>query len=201
MKDSYRTIESAAEVSFFKEKGSKFYGYAFPVLGKEEVNIFLEELRKAHPSANHICYAWQLGVENPSFHLNDDGEPNNSAGMPIHGQIRSFDLTNVFIAVVRYFGGTKLGVGGLKQAYKYSAMLTLENAAIVEKTIDVHYQLRFAYDLMNPVMRVIKEKQIKILHQNLGIDCVFTISIRKKEEAEVLERFKQLYKVKVKLVS
>ena len=121
--------------------------------------------------------------------------------MPIHGQIRSFDLTNVFIAVVRYFGGTKLGVGGLKQAYKYSAMLTLENAAIVEKTIDVHYQLRFVYDLMNPVMRVIKEKQIKIVHQALGIDCVFTISIRKKEEAEVLERFKQLYKVKVKLVS
>ena len=201
MKDSYRTIESAAEVSFFKEKGSKFYGYAFPVLSKAEVNTFLEELRKEHPSANHICYAWQLGVENPNFNLNDDGEPNNSAGMPINGQIRSFELTNVLVAVVRYFGGTKLGVGGLKQAYKYSAMLTLENAVIVEKTIDVHYQLRFAYDLMNPVMRVIKQKQIKILNQVLGVDCQMAISIRKTEEVEVLERFRHLYKVKIKLVS
>ena len=201
MKDSYQTLESAAEVSFFKEKGSKFYGYAFPVLSKEEVNVFLEELGKEHPSANHICYAWQLGVENPSYNLSDDGEPNNSAGMPIHGQIRSFELTNVLVAVVRYFGGTKLGVGGLKQAYKYSAMLTLENAVIVEKTIDVHYQLRFAYDLMNPVMRVIKEKQIKILNQVLGVDCQMAISIRKTEEVEVLERFRQLYKVKIKLVS
>ena len=200
MKDTYNTITVASEESFFKEKGSKFFGYAFPMLKKEDATIVLDQLKKKHPSANHICYAWQLGIENPVVKLNDDGEPNNSAGSPIHGQIRSFDLTNILVSSVRYFGGTKLGVGGLKQAYKHSAMITLEGATIVEKTLDLYYQLSFSYDAINQVMRIIKEKNIPILSQQMGLNCVYRIAVRKGESAEVLNRFSQLYQLKIKAI-
>lgn len=198
VKDIYRTIEHPSQETLFKEKGSKFYGYAFPISKEEEVKLLLEKLKQQHPSAGHFCYAWQLGKETMRFRANDDGEPNNTAGMPIYGQIQALDLTNILVVSVRYFGGTKLGVGGLIQAYKYSAQITLEGVAIVERTIDLYYQLTFEYALMNKVMRIIKEKNISILEQDLGIDCVYRIAIRKSEIDAVLTRFQSLYELKLK---
>lgn len=200
MKDTYRTIESPSQETLFKEKGSKFFGYAFPISEEEEVKLFLEQLKQQHPTAGHFCYAWQLGEETIRFRANDDGEPNNSAGQPIYGQIQSFGLTNILVVSVRYFGGTKLGVGGLIQAYKYSAQITLEGVTVVERTIDVSYLLTFDYPIMNKVMRIVKEKNIHILEQDLGINCVYRIAIRKSEAEEVMARFESLYELEIKML-
>lgn len=162
------------------------------------MKLILEKLKQQHPSSGHFCYAWQLGEETIRFRTNDDGEPNNSAGLPIYGQIQSFNLTNILVVVVRYFGGTKLGVGGLIQAYKYAAQITLENASVVSRTIDLIFQLTFDYKELSKVMRIIKEKKLKILDQAMGVDCVYHIGIRKSEVQAVLSSFKQLYKVEIK---
>ena len=179
-KDTYKTISAPSEEILFKEKNSKFFGYAFPILNEEDVKIHLEQLKKQHFSARHWCYAYQIGTEKISFRANDDGEPNNSAGMPIYGQIQSFEVTNIVIVVVRYFGGVKLGVGGLISAYKTAAQMSLENAQIIEKTIDVNFQLTFDYKNMNKVMRVIKEKNLEIVSQKMEMNCELIISTRKK---------------------
>ena len=138
--DTYKTLALPSEEVLYKEKNSKFFGYAFPVTTEEEVKEILEKLRKDHFSARHWCYAYQIGIEKIQYRANDDGEPNNSAGMPIYGQILSFDVTNVLIVVVRYYGGIKLGVGGLITAYKTVAQMTLEQSEIIEKTID-HFKI------------------------------------------------------------
>jgi uncharacterized YigZ family protein len=198
IKDTYKTIEKPSEERLFKDRNSKFFGYAFPVLNEDDIKNALEELKKKHHAARHFCYAWQLGVEIISYRANDDGEPNNSAGMPIYGQIQSFDVTNILIVSVRYFGGTKLGVGGLINAYKNSAQLALEASKIINKTIDVHFQISFGYDLMNKVMRIVKEKKIAIISQALELDCQYVISVRKKEATAIFEIFTNLYKVEIK---
>ena len=131
IKDTYKTIEISVENILFKEKNSKFFGFAFPVTSEIEVKTHLENLKAEHFSARHWCYAYQIGTENIKFRANDDGEPSNSAGMPIYGQIQSFEITNVLVVVVRYFGGVKLGVGGLISAYKNTAQLTLDEATII----------------------------------------------------------------------
>jgi len=135
LKDTYKTIENVVENILYKEKNSKFIGYAFPITSENEVKAHIENLKSIHFSARHWCYAYQVGTETFKFRANDDGEPSNSAGMPIYGQIQSFEITNVLIVVVRYFGGVKLGVGGLISAYKTTAQLTLEEANIVEKLL------------------------------------------------------------------
>src|SRR5690554_6378673 len=161
MKDAYKSIDKPSEETLFKEKNSKFFGYAFPVKNEDEVKTILEQVKKQHYSARHWCYAFQTGtVKNIYFRANDDGEPSNSAGMPIYGQIQSFDVTDILVVVVRYFGGVKLGVGGLVTAYKTATQMALEQADIIEKTIDVHFLIHFDYKNMNKVMRVIKEKNI-----------------------------------------
>ena len=142
-KDTYKTLAAPTEEVMFKEKNSKFYGYAFPIETEEEVKPILEKIKKQHYTARHWCYAFQIGTSKIYFRANDDGEPNNSAGMPIYGQIQSFELTNVLVVVVRYFGGIKLGVGGLVQAYKTGAQMALEVAEIEERTIDVHFIVSF----------------------------------------------------------
>ncbi|THD68061.1 YigZ family protein [Robertkochia marina] len=195
--DTYKTLDHPGEETLFKEKGSKFYGYAYPVKNEEEVKVILEELKSKHHSARHWCYAWQIGTENPGFRANDDGEPSNSAGMPIYGQIQSFELTNVLVVVVRYFGGTKLGVGGLIQAYKASAQFALEASTLVEKTIDQHFILEFEYKDMSHVMRVIKEKQLNLIEQEMGLTCKIEISVRKGLAEQVIPAFEPLYQVKV----
>ena len=197
-KDSYKTITKASEETLFKDRNSKFFGYAFPVLHEDDVKESIDLLRKKHHAARHFCYAYQIGVEQIKFRANDDGEPNNSAGMPIYGQIQSFEVTNVLIVSVRYFGGTKLGVGGLINAYKSSAQISLEASEIIEKTIDIFFQLNFQYDLMNKVMRIVKEKNLTIVSQKLELDCEYMISIRKKEAQAIFEVFDNLYKVDIK---
>ena len=197
-KDSYKTITKASEETLFKDRNSKFFGYAFPIFNEDDVKVSLEILKKKHHSARHFCYAYQIGVEQIKFRANDDGEPNNSAGMPIYGQIQSFEVTNILIVSVRYFGGTKLGVGGLINAYKTSAEITLQASEIIEKTVDVFFQLNFQYDLMNKVMRVVKEKNLNIVSQKLEMDCEYVISIRKKNASMIFEIFDNLYKVNIK---
>ena len=201
MKDTYKTISKPSEEVLFKEKNSKFYGYAFPVSSEEEVKQYLEELKKKHHQARHWCYAWQLGKEDFQYRANDDGEPSNSAGMPIYGQIQSFEVTDVLIVVVRYFGGVKLGVGGLIQAYKTTAQMALENSRIVKRTIDKVFQVQFDYPEMNAVMRLIKEHNLKIVSQDLGIDCKIVFKVRKKEADLIREKFEAFHKIEFSSVS
>ncbi len=198
MKDTYKTITKPSEETLFKDRNSKFFGYAFPVFSEEDIKERLEELRKLHHTARHHCYAWQLGTENIRFRANDDGEPSNSAGQPIYGQIQAFDVTNILIVSVRYFGGTKLGVGGLINAYRASAQLALEASEIVEKTIDIHYKLTFGYDMMNKVQRIIKERNLEIINQKLELDCEYIISVRKSESDNIYTIFDSLFKVEIK---
>lgn len=198
--DTYKTLATASPEVLFKEKNSKFYGYAFPVTTEEEIKIHLEHLKKEHFSARHWCYAYQIGTTKIQYRANDDGEPNNSAGMPIYGQIQSFGVTNVLVVVVRYFGGVKLGVGGLISAYREGAKLALEAATIIEKTIDIHYLITFDYKNMNKVMRIIKEKNLNIVAQNMQENCQIEISTRKKNAEIVLGIFQTLFEVSIEAI-
>lgn len=199
-KDTYKSIEKPSEEVLFKDKNSKFFGYAFPVSNEDDVKTHLAELKKTHHAARHWCYAYQLGVEDMQFRANDDGEPNNSAGMPIYGQIQSFEVTNILIIVVRYFGGVKLGVSGLINAYKTAAQLALEHATIIEKTINNEYRISFDYKNMNKVMRIIKEKNLNIIDQKMELDCEITISVRKKEADMVFEIFNNLFEINIESI-
>ncbi|WP_299550209.1 YigZ family protein [Seonamhaeicola sp.] len=199
-KDTYKTISSNIEGILFKDKNSKFFGYAYKVLNEDDVKKHIAHLKKAHHAARHWCYAYKIGTETTIFRANDDGEPGNSAGMPIYNQILSFEVTNILIVVVRYFGGVKLGVSGLINAYKTTAQLTLEASHIIEKTINMDYILSFGYKNMNTVMRIIKEKNLKITNQKLELDCEITISVRKKEAETIFKTFDNLYEVDIKKV-
>ncbi|WP_314236187.1 YigZ family protein [Capnocytophaga sputigena] len=194
--DTYKTIASSVQEVIFKEKSSKFLGYAFPVTSEEEIKAHLEEVKKAHFSARHWCYAWQLGYGSTQrYRANDDGEPNNTAGIPIYGQIQSFELTNILVIVVRYFGGIKLGVGGLVQAYKTTAQLTLQEAEIEEKLITEELRIRFEYPLMNKVMRVVKEQNLNITQQLLTENCELHLAIRQSDYQRMQELFENIYGV------
>ena len=197
LKDTYKTIANPSEEVLFKEKSSKFFGYAFPVSTQEEIKTHLEHLKKQHFGAVHFCYAYQIGTEKIEFRANDDGEPSNSAGMPIYGQIQSFEITNVLIVVVRYFGGTKLGVGGLITAYKTTAQMALEVSEIIHKTIDVIFKITFDYKNINKVMRIIKEKKLIVISQKMELDCEIEITTRKKNAEEIFDIFKGLFEITV----
>lgn len=203
IKDTYTTIAQATEEILFKEKSSKFFGYAYPIESEEEVKPIIDHLRKQHPHAVHYCYAYQIGTEKISYRANDDGEPSNSAGAPIYGQIQSFGLTNVLLVVVRIFGGIKLGVGGLITAYKTTAQLVLEDAEIIEKTIDIHFLISFDYKNMNKVMRVIKEKKLDLINQTMEIEDTgiaigkIEIKCRKKNAEMIFDIFDKLFEIDI----
>ncbi|SHG24660.1 IMPACT family protein [Flagellimonas flava] len=197
-KDTYKTIASPSEEVLFKDRKSKFYGYAFPISSKAEVKSLVEKLRKQYHTANHVCYAWQIGVTSPIYRANDDGEPNNSAGMPIYGQIQSFGVTNVLVAVVRFFGGTKLGVGGLIQAYKAAAQMALEHSEIVEKVLQSKLQLDFGYPQMDKVMRGIKQRGLSLVSQNLELNCSVIIAVRQSEADNTFVFFNEMVDVQVR---
>lgn len=201
--DTYRTITKSSAEVLFKDKNSKFYGYAYPVSNEESIKKHLDNLKKQHHSARHWCYAYQIGKQEKTyiFRANDDGEPNNSAGMPIYGQIQSFDVTNVLIVVVRYFGGTKLGVSGLINAYRTAAQMALENSKIVKRTINQTFRITFEYKNMNKVMRIIKEKNLKILNQVLELNCNIEISVRMKNADDILELFNTLHEIDIKILN
>ena len=198
-KDTYKTIAFPSEEVLLKEKNSKFFGYAFPIESENDVKEIIENLKKQHHSARHWCYAYQTGTEKIYFRANDDGEPSNSAGMPIYGQIQSFEVTNLLIVVVRYFGGVKLGVGGLISAYKTTAQMALEEAEIIEKTIDIHFIISFDYKNMNKVMRIIKEKNIEIISQKMEMSCEIEIAMRKKNAEMIFDIFNSLFEIDIKI--
>jgi len=161
---SFLTIESSAE-GLYKESGSKFLAFAYPVSSEDEIKAKIEVLKKKYFDATHYCFAWILGADKSRFRAFDDGEPNHSAGDPILGQIRSKNLTNVLVVVVRYYGGTKLGVGGLIQAYKTAAEESLNNASIIEMDVTEKIAIQYSYDETSDVMRLVKEFEIKILSE------------------------------------
>ncbi|UII78000.1 YigZ family protein [Flagellimonas sp. HMM57] len=196
--DIFKTIAKPSDEILYKDRKSKFYGYAFPITSEDAIKPIIEMLRKKHHTANHVCYAWQLGEKTYSYRANDDGEPNNSAGMPIYGQIQAFEITNVLVAVARIFGGTKLGVGGLIQAYRTAAQIALENASIVEKTIASFFELHFEYPIMDKVMRIIKQKGITIVSQKMELTCILTISVRESEGKQIKILFDEMQHIAIK---
>ena len=191
MKKTYRTININSEY-LLKEKQSKFFGFAFPVSEIQAIKTHIDKLKKIHHTARHFCYAYQIGITKTIYRLNDDGEPRNTAGLPIYGQIQSFDLTNILIVVVRYFGGTILGVGGLVSAYKECAKLTIVANKIIRKEIIIPIKIKFEYPLMNSVMRIIKEYHLEIKNQEMHTSCIFEILTTKKNNVTVINQFKQI---------
>lgn len=189
--DTYYTLGSEAE-TLYKDKGSKFLTYAYPVRSEVEIKEHLDTLRKRYYDATHHCYAWRLGPNGESFRANDDGEPSSTAGRPILGQLLSKEITYALIVVVRYFGGTKLGVPGLIEAYKTSAALVLENAVIEQRTVDIETKIRFSYLAMNDVMRIVKEMQPQIIDQQFDNLCTMTLSIRQSRAEQLLERLSKV---------
>ena len=194
--DTYRTLAAPSE-GIYKEKGSKFLAFAFPVVSLDEVKAHLERLRKDYFDARHHCYAYILGADKAAWRANDDGEPSGTGGRPIYGQLLSADLTDTLIVVVRYFGGVLLGASGLANAYKTAARDAIANATVVEKTIDVVYRLHFEYALMNDVMRIIKEFGLTPRNQDFGLDCKLQVSVRRSQSVRLYDAFAQLRGVKI----
>lgn len=196
MNDYYKTIDQPF-TGIFKDKGSKFLSFAYPVNSEEEVKPIIASLKKEHHSARHHCFAWRLGTEEIYFRANDDGEPSSTAGKPILGQLQSYELTNILVVVVRYFGGTLLGVSGLINAYKNATINVLENAKIVQKPIEKKYKLRFSYNELNDVMTIAKRENLNIINTKFEIDCEISFSIRKSEADKIFEIFTNFYGVKI----
>ena len=193
----YKTFEIATPENLFKEKNSKFFGYGYPITTETEVKPLIDLLKKAHSGAGHFCYAYQIGTEIIQYRANDDGEPNNSAGLPIYGQIQSFNITNVLIVVVRYFGGTKLGVGGLILAYKKTSQLVIESALIIEKPININYKITFDYSKTSKVMRIINENNIEIIGKEMNENCLLKIAENKKNAKKIFDIFKNSSEIKI----
>ena len=194
--DTYLTIEKKAE-ALYKDKGSKFLAYAFPVENDQQIKDNLIQLQKEHPSANHHCYAYRLGADKLNFRANDDGEPSNTAGKPILAQIQSKDLTNVLIVVVRYFGGTLLGVGGLINAYKNSAIEVIKASCIIEKQILFFYTIYFSFEHLNDVMKLLKQLDCKINQQQFDNNCEINFSVRKANSEQCEDKLKKIEGLKL----
>ena len=190
--DTYTTIAQATEEAVFKDRKSKFYGYAFPIQTESDIKPIVESLKKQYPTANHFCYAWQLGTENKKYRANDDGEPRNSAGMPIYGQIQSYELTNVLVIIIRIFGGVKLGVSGLINAYKSTAQMVLESAVIEKLLIEAKLKLNFDYSNMNEVMRIVKKRNIRIVSQQMENRCSLSIAVPRSQTGMIQKEFEKI---------
>lgn len=189
MRTEFQTIAQKSK-SYFKEKGSKFYSYAFPINSEYEVKQYIEELKEEYKDARHHCYAFKLGLKGEKYRYSDDGEPSNTAGKPIYGQLNSFKVTNVLIVVVRYFGGTKLGVGGLIQAYKEGAKSALENAKIITKEVTEQITIHFKYEEMNVMMSLVKILDLKIIEQQFELECLITLEYPLKKRDVFLQKLK-----------
>ena len=189
--DTYRTINTTSE-GLYKEKGSKFIGLVIPVTNEEEVKAHLQTLRKSYHDASHHCYAYQLGYDKSAHRINDDGEPSGTAGRPIFGQINSFDLTNVLIVVIRYYGGTNLGVSGLINAYKTASKEAILNGKVVEKIIKDLYHIDFQYPEMNEVMKIMKAFNLTQSKQKFEVICELDFEVRKSESAQVYDKLKRI---------
>jgi len=197
--DEFLTISKPSE-GLFKDRGSKFLAFAYPVSSESEIKEIQEKLRSEYYDARHHCYAYMLGPEKLVYRANDDGEPSSTAGKPILGQIRSFNLTNILIVVIRYFGGTKLGVSGLINAYKTAAEEALKTAEIVKQTLHDIYELKFEYAAMNEIMRIIKEENIDQVDQKFDLSCSVSISLRKADTEKVLSKFDRIENLKIDFI-
>jgi len=189
--DTYKTIELPAEGTF-KDKGSKFIAFAYPLQSETEVKSIISKLRAEHTKANHFCYAYRLTPDRSVYRVNDDGEPSGTAGRPILNVLLSADLTNILIVVVRYFGGTLLGVPGLINAYKTAAAQAVALAVVVDKTVNDRYELKFDYLIMNDVMRLIKEEPMNVIEQQFDNECRIVFEVRTSQLNRVLQRIEKL---------
>jgi uncharacterized YigZ family protein len=198
--DTYRTIEKPVE-GIFRDRGSKFLAYAYPINNETELKNILSQLKNEHPKANHHCWALRLTIDRSIFRINDDGEPAGTAGRPILNTLLSRDLTNLVVVVVRYFGGTLLGVTGLINAYKLATEDALSKAVIVEKTVNDIYTIEFDYLQMNDVMRIIKDDDLIILSQEFDNNCVIRLSIRKSRVNQTVSKFEKLTGLKMKFLT
>lgn len=197
--DTYLTIAKPSE-GIYKEKGSKFLAFAYPIFSEDDFKEHIQELKKLHHNARHFCYAFKLGLTENEYRYSDDGEPNNSAGKPIYGQILSKNLTNVGIVVVRYFGGTKLGVGGLVTAYKEAAADALNNAKIVERTVNNFYQITFDYAIMSEVMNFVKQHDLNVSKQVFENSCLIEFNIRQTEAKCTVQELEKIEGLLVKFL-
>jgi uncharacterized YigZ family protein len=189
--DEYKTIKEPAQGSF-RDKGSRFLAFAFPVSSEQEVKQKLETLRKQYYDATHHCYAYVLGFDKSAYRVNDDGEPSGTAGRPIYGQILSADLTNILIVIIRYYGGTKLGVPGLINAYKTATSEALSKAVKVTRIVKEMYQVEYPYEAMNDVMKIIKDESLEVINNEFGTKCVIRLAIRQSDSGRVVSKFSKI---------
>ena len=200
MTDSYLTVENKVE-TLYKEKGSKFFSFVFPVKDLTEVKSILDELKKKYYDATHHCYAYILGFEKETFRMNDDGEPSSTAGKPIYGQLQSKNLTNVLLVVVRYFGGTKLGVSGLIKAYKTAAAECLSAAMIVEKKVRLSYKVMFPYEKMNAVMSLLKEIKAEQTKHIFETECSMEVLVESSQQNKFEDAISKIEKTNFSLLA
>nr|WP_319397758.1 YigZ family protein [uncultured Carboxylicivirga sp.] len=197
--DQYKTLQGPSE-GLYKEKGSKFITYAYPIFTEDEVKPLIDELKKQYYDARHHCFAWQIGTDGNQFRANDDGEPSGTAGKPILGQIRSHELTNLLVVVIRYFGGTKLGTSGLIHAYKEATIDAFNNGTIVECTVNDFYRINFDYGVMNDVMRIMKEENPNITKQDFNLRCSIEWSTRQSEVEKITSRLSKVESVEIEFL-
>lgn len=194
--DTYKTIEVPSK-GVYKEKGSKFLSFAYPVKTESEVKLLIEDNKREYFDARHHCYAYILGYDKSAWRINDDGEPSGTAGKPIYGQLQSFDLTNTLLIVVRYFGGIKLGVSGLINAYKTAAKDALQNSSVLEKTINEIYRLEFPYEMINDCMKIVKDFGLQIVESNFDTNSHIIYKIRRNDAQKVILKCRLLYRFEV----
>lgn len=195
--DTYKTIATPAE-GIFRDRGSKFIGYAFPIESEGEIKNIISQIKAEHPKARHVCWALRLSPDRSVFKINDDGEPSGTAGRPILNTLLSQDLTQVFVAVVRYFGGTLLGVPGLINAYKTATIEALSAAQIIEKTINDQYQIQFDYLQMNEVMKLMKDEKVELVEQKMDNQCEMVIEIRKTQVDKIIHQLEKIPNLNIK---
>jgi uncharacterized YigZ family protein len=194
--DSYRTIRHYSR-GLYKDRGSKFFAFACPVQDEDEIKDILEKLRREYHDASHHCFAWKIGTSNQLSRANDDGEPSNTAGRPILGQIEKYDLTNILVVVVRYFGGTLLGTAGLIRAYREAGGDALKNSEIIIKIINVIIEIKFPFTAMNQVMKAIKEEQGELLRQDFNNECNLIVSVWRQKSGQLTGKLKRIENVYV----
>jgi uncharacterized YigZ family protein len=189
--DEYKTITQPSQGTF-RDKGSRFLAFAYPVANEQEIKQQLDTLRKQYYDATHHCYAYVLGFDKSAFRINDDGEPSGTAGRPIYGQLLSADLTNTLIVVIRYYGGTNLGVPGLIHAYKTATIEALQNATIVTRIVKEVYQIEYPYEAMNDVMKIVKDEILEVINSDFGMKCVIRLAIRHSQVDRIKGKFSKI---------
>jgi uncharacterized YigZ family protein len=200
MQHSYTTIKSAVREILLKEKGSKFIGFAFPISAEKELKTALDNLREEHPKATHHCYAFRLGINGENYRANDDGEPSGSAGLPIYNQLLAHNLTNILVVIIRYYGGTKLGVSGLVKTYKESAKLTLEHAEIITKELETQLEIEFKFSQQNIIFSLLNKFDAKVLNFDAQENCKIIAQLKLSEKEKISEQLSEMYEVKFEFI-